>query len=108
MLIQPYVENAIWHGLMHKQGNRQLSINLYKSAEYLEVTIIDNGIGRSASAALKSKSALSRKSMGTKLTSDRIDSLNKMYESTTSVKIEDNMNKQGNKSGTKVTLIITT
>jgi len=107
MLIQPYVENAIWHGLMHKKGERKLTVNLSKTGEYLKIAIIDNGIGRSASAALKSRSALTQKSLGTKLTSDRIESLNKLNQSMTSVIIDDNFNNEGNNNGTIVTLLVT-
>src|SRR4029078_9093612 len=66
-LLQPFIENAIWHGLMHKEGVGALSIELALNEELLYCTIIDNGIGRSEAAVLKSKSAAPNKSLGMKI-----------------------------------------
>lgn len=55
----------------------------------LQITITDNGIGRKAAAALKSKSATANKSFGLKMTSERIELINQLYQTQTQVKIED-------------------
>jgi tetratricopeptide (TPR) repeat protein len=107
LLIQPYIENAIWHGLMHKEGGGLITISvdtrhaLYPPVEtILQITITDNGIGRKAAAELKSKSATSNKSFGLKMTSERIELINQLYQTQTQVTIEDL------DVGTKVTIEI--
>jgi LytS/YehU family sensor histidine kinase len=72
LIIQPYVENAIWHGLMHTKEKGHLEIELYQQKEILFCKITDDGIGRKRAAELKSKSASIHKSMGMRITADRI------------------------------------
>lgn len=107
LLLQPYIENAIWHGLMHKEegGNVILDIET-KDEQMLRITITDDGIGRKAAAALKSKTATNNKSFGLKMTSERIGLINQLYKSDTQVQIEDLTDAEGNPKGTKVTLEI--
>mgnify|MGYP005666620561 CR=1 FL=1 len=105
MLIQPYVENAIWHGLMHKDhGDGRLTIKSYIREDRLFVEVEDNGVGRKMAALLKSKSATLYKSHGMKVTAERIEIINEIYEAKTTVEIEDLINSQGKAAGTKVTL----
>ncbi len=68
LIIQPYAENAIWHGLMHKEEKGHLEIELFQQGELLCCKITDDGIGRKKAAELKSKSASTHKSMGMKIT----------------------------------------
>ena len=72
LIIQPYAENAIWHGLMHKKENGRLEIVLSLEENELNCIITDNGIGRKEAATLKSKTAVSHKSMGMRITAERI------------------------------------
>ena len=72
LIIQPYAENAIWHGLMHKKEKGHLEIELFLKEKSLFCKITDDGIGRKKAAELKSKSALTHKSMGMRITADRI------------------------------------
>ncbi|HAD13114.1 MAG TPA: hypothetical protein DCF33_11845 [Saprospirales bacterium] len=73
MLIQPHVENAIWHGLMHKKEGGNISVRISQPAEHvLRVEIEDNGVGRAAAEALESKSALRQKGLGQKITAERL------------------------------------
>src|SRR6476660_8231990 len=72
LIIQPYVENAIWHGLMHKEEKGQLDIKVSQEDSFLYVKITDNGIGRKKAAGLTSKSATKHKSMGLRITANRI------------------------------------
>jgi sensor histidine kinase YesM len=113
MLLQPFVENAIWHGLMQKEGegtitveiamsNEQLAVN---NEQLLKITITDDGIGREKAAELKSKSA-THKSHGLKVTSQRIEMMNKLNSTGAQVNIVDLRDAQGNPTGTKVELII--
>ncbi|MGZ5283696.1 MAG: tetratricopeptide repeat-containing sensor histidine kinase, partial [Bacteroidia bacterium] len=77
MLIQPFAENAIWHGLMHKKGTGCLEIRLCAEDKTLTCVIMDNGIGRSMAASLNSRSAEKNKSMGVEITAGRLALLNK-------------------------------
>ncbi|WP_428656635.1 histidine kinase [Runella sp.] len=72
MLIQPYVENAIWHGLLNKSGDRQLTISVAEVENKLQIIIQDNGVGRDAAALHKQ---MGHKSLGTQLTEERLQLL---------------------------------
>ncbi len=100
MLLQPYVENAIWHGLMNKRSDRSLEIKLTKATNGVKCEIIDNGIGRTASQELY-KNRPNKKSLGLKITQDRINNINLLYDFESSVLIEDNK-----PMGTKVTIYL--
>lgn len=106
MLLQPFIENAIWHGLMQKEtaGTIALSINK-EDEEFLIISITDNGIGREKAAELKSKSA-THKSQGMKVTSERIEMMNKLNSTGAHVNIIDLKDEKGNAAGTRVELII--
>jgi hypothetical protein len=107
LIIQPYVENAIWHGLLHKEKSGHLDIRLRLiSDSVLQCTIEDNGIGRERAKELKSKTATSRKSLGMQLTENRLSLLNKHAELNASVEIIDMSNGNGEAAGTKVILKI--
>jgi ligand-binding sensor domain-containing protein len=106
LIIQPYVENAIWHGLLHKDGNGFLSIRIGMHCDsMLECIVEDNGVGRDRAQQLKSKSA-TRKSLGMKLTEDRINMLNEFASLHASVEIADVRNTTNQVAGTKVVIKI--
>jgi len=100
LLIQPFVENSIWHGLLHKEGDAKLEIDIYQTNENLYITIKDNGIGRKAATQLKFKKDLYNKtSEGLKLSLNRMKLISELAE----ISIEDLY--EGDKpSGTLVTL----
>ncbi|HVF81301.1 MAG TPA: histidine kinase, partial [Flavisolibacter sp.] len=80
MLLQPYVENALWHGLMHKEGDRRLSISFdKKSDDIFECVIDDNGIGRKKALELKEEQSKTKRhvSKGMTISKDRIELLQK-------------------------------
>lgn len=106
MLIQPFAENAIWHGLMHKKGIGCLEIQLCADNKILTCVIMDNGIGRNMAAALNSRSAEKNKSMGVDITAGRLALLNKSKNEAAFLRIEDLMDEEGNGCGTKVILTI--
>jgi ligand-binding sensor domain-containing protein len=109
MLIQPYVENAIWHGLMHMSNGTEgrVKISLSKSEDDLRCVIEDNGIGRAEAAAIRAQKQTSHKrSMGMQITQDRIEIINKLYNMNASVSIHDITDDAGNPRGTKVELTI--
>lgn len=107
LIIQPYVENAIWHGLLHKDGVGVLTIAIRLADDtMLECIIEDNGIGRSKAKELKSKSVTSRKSLGMQLTENRLGLLNRHAEQNASITIIDMENNDQLPLGTKVILRI--
>ena len=104
MLLQPYIENAIWHGLRYKKekGNLEISIN-QKNDETVSILIVDDGIGRKQSQELKTKNQLKQKSKGMSTIKNRIAILNDMYKDRISVAISDVLE---NGEGTKVELLL--
>jgi len=105
LIIQPYVENAIWHGLMHKEEKGQLEIEASHESNYLLFKIRDDGIGRNQAAAFASKSATRHKSMGLKITAERIAMLHQS-DSVTPVIINDLVTPDGNPAGTEIIIKI--
>jgi ligand-binding sensor domain-containing protein len=104
LIIQPYVENAIWHGLMHKKEKGNLEIAIYLENESLFYRITDDGIGRKNAAELKSKSASTHKSMGMRITTDRLATL--QHQNETSLTITDLVLPDGKPGGTEVLIRI--
>jgi ligand-binding sensor domain-containing protein len=106
MLIQPYVENAIWHGLMNLKGTRNgmLKIDISKNGE-LKIIIEDNGVGREQAMVLRKNS--SHKSMGMELNRKRVELLNNMPgQVKAAVNITDLYDQQQHACGTRVEITI--
>lgn len=106
LIIQPYVENAIWHGLMHKEEKGHLDIEIRQDNEHLLFFITDDGIGRKQSAAMTSKSATRHKSMGLKITADRISMLEKSSSPDPTITINDLVHPDSSAAGTQVIIKI--
>jgi len=109
MLIQPYVENAIWHGLMHKpdRSNGMLVLEISRKDNLLYCVIEDNGIGREKAQAIAAKkTTLRKKSMGMAITQDRMKIMSQLYNFNTEVKVTDLYKKNGEAKGTRVELFI--
>jgi putative methionine-R-sulfoxide reductase with GAF domain len=107
LIIQPYVENAIWHGLLHKETEGSLTITVSIISEtMIRCEIEDDGIGRDRARELKSKSSVTRKSLGIKLTESRLSLLNRYAASTAGVDIIDLKDPESQAEGTKVILRI--
>ena len=108
MLIQPFVENAILHGLMHKTDNNGLIvISITDNGDNtLTCQITDNGVGRKAAAEIESKSERAHKSVGMQLTRDRLQDLNRKTKSELSYTITDLEDADGNPLGTQVTIVM--
>ena len=75
MIIQPYVENAILHGMAHKKSRGQISIRITPDGAGLECRVEDDGVGRQKAAELCSKTVLPHKSMGLAVTQERLNLL---------------------------------
>ena len=107
MIIQPYVENAIWHGLLHRHApGGKLVIRIWRENEVLHINVEDNGVGRQEAAFRKSKSATKQKSHGLKITAERIDIVNRIYNVDAKVNIDDLTGHNGTATGTKVSLTL--
>jgi tetratricopeptide (TPR) repeat protein/anti-sigma regulatory factor (Ser/Thr protein kinase) len=104
LIVQPYVENAIWHGLMHKEEKGQLDIEISREEDHLFIRITDDGVGRKQSAGFRSKSATLHKPMGLQITAERIAMMERSFAGESSVTINDLVQPDGNPAGTEVTL----
>ena len=110
MLVQPYVENALWHGLMHKNGERKLTIEFKRiDEETFLCRIEDNGIGRKKSFEQKEKNSKSKRheSKGLGISKDRIDLLQRQGNHA-SLAITDKYNADGQATGTLVEIELST
>jgi ligand-binding sensor domain-containing protein len=106
LIIQPYVENAIWHGLMHKQEGGHINIEIGQNEAMLLCSIEDDGVGRKRAGELKSKSATKKKSLGMQITAHRLELLNQVQGKQTTVEIVDLVDPGGEPCGTRVVLQI--
>jgi ligand-binding sensor domain-containing protein len=107
LLMQPYVENAILHGLNPRPVKGKLTIRLYSKNNFLICTITDNGIGRQKAAEIRRTMPLKKhRSMGMKITEDRLRILNDANNSKLSVNITDLKDEQGNAAGTRVEIFV--
>lgn len=92
MLIQPFLENAIWHGLRYKSEKGFLKLDFKKSENQFIITIEDNGIGIAKSKAQKTEHQKQRNGRGMKNTDERIRLLNDLYKKDIQKKISDSEN----------------
>jgi tetratricopeptide (TPR) repeat protein len=106
LLIQPFVENAIWHGLMQKREKGQLQVQIYPENGSLLLIVRDNGIGRRQASIFSGKSSTRHHSMGLKLTAERIDLLQHSKDKKPKVVINDLVNDDGSSGGTEVVVQI--
>ncbi|MRG48426.1 tetratricopeptide repeat protein [Chitinophaga sp. SYP-B3965] len=104
-ILQPFCENAIWHGLLHKEGKGELHIHFSMQRDILTCTIRDNGIGREKAAAFRSGLVEKGASFGNRLSAERLALFNG-DQSGASFKTEDIIGERGEIAGTKVILKI--
>ena len=104
MLLQPYIENAIWHGLRYRDSKGVLKVSVApKSENEIAICITDNGIGRKKSQSLKTQNQKKQKSKGMGIIQKRVAILNDMYSDKVSIAISD-LEKDG--SGTQVLFVL--
>ncbi len=90
LILQPFVENSIWHGISKKEGQGHISIKIKKSGDMIKCIVEDNGIGRSKSVSWKEESEKQeKKSLGMKITNARIEIINKLKGSKAGVELSD-------------------
>ena len=109
LILQPFLENALWHGLSSKEGKKIIRIEVRQTRRgYIQITIQDNGIGRTAAEKLKESRVLKRKSVGIAITKERLANFSKDYQNTFDIAMEDLLLPDGGPAGTLVTLRIPT
>lgn len=89
MLLQPFVENSIWHGISPKNGSGKILIRVKKLDDMIEYVVEDNGIGRERSAAIKNGKVTTRKSFGIKVIESRINIINESRLNKSKVELTD-------------------
>ncbi|HVI43636.1 MAG TPA: histidine kinase, partial [Chitinophaga sp.] len=105
MMLQPYVENAIRHGMRYREnGNGQVDISFTKENRHIICMVQDNGIGRTAVQALQSRKHISYQSRGLQITAERMNLLSKDLETPIIINITDVIDDQGNVAGTRVSI----
>ncbi|WP_170110654.1 histidine kinase [Flavilitoribacter nigricans] len=103
MILQPILENAIWHGLMHKQGDREIRLEIKAEGEGVKCIVEDNGIGRKQAAALQVNARNGHRSFGTKLILDRLQVNQQLFNHHFVINIIDKI-VNGRAAGTRVEL----
>jgi sensor histidine kinase YesM len=104
ILIQPFLENALWHGLASKTEGGQLNIAFTLSDNAVICTVEDNGIGRQRSMEINARRH-GHTSTGLANVKERIHLLNQLYKRTIDMEIQDLMDSEGKPAGTRVVLI---
>jgi LytS/YehU family sensor histidine kinase len=104
-MLQPIVENAIWHGLLPKENDRELTISIARYSEKnIQCVIEDNGVGRSE--ASKSPTTAKSKSLAIHFIQQRIKLMNASDKANSTMQVIDKQDSEGKKLGTKVILIL--
>jgi ligand-binding sensor domain-containing protein len=106
MILQPYVENAIRHGMgLRDDNNGKIRISVRLEGDYLACTIEDNGVGRQAAARAKSRNSIQYQSQGMKLTEKRVAMFNQTSEVPLQIRIEDLEDQLKRPAGTRITVL---
>ncbi|MEM9144308.1 MAG: histidine kinase, partial [Bacteroidota bacterium] len=109
LILQPFLENALWHGLSSKEGEKKIALHVSRGEEgFVDIAIVDNGVGREASERIKERKVLKRKSVGIDITKERLANFSRDYRNSFNVEIIDLYTSKGRASGTKVVLHIPT
>jgi len=106
MLLQPHVENAIWHGLQHKEGKGKITVELKRQEDMLLCSIEDNGVGRKKAQELQSANKTKHKSMGMFISRERLRIINSKNKSNLNVNVRDLEDANGNALGTKIEFFV--
>jgi len=107
LLIQPFVENAIWHGIMLKaEKSGHVSIKIVNEPDSIVCIIEDNGVGRAEAKRIREQNSRVHKSRGFLITQQRIELLNAMYQDKFSIKIIDLVDASNIPAGTQVSITI--
>jgi ligand-binding sensor domain-containing protein len=106
LLLQPYVENAIKHGLLHKKGDKYLDIGFEKTIDGVSVTIDDNGVGRKRSQEINQRIKNKPSAFATVALTERMELFNRLQKKKIRFMITDKTDSDGHPSGTRIELLI--
>lgn len=106
LLVQPYVENAIWHGLMPGSQKGRLNITFTDAGELIKCMIEDNGIGREQSEEIKAKNRPQHKSLALSLSRERLEIIGHLYQNKLQINVVDLKDSRHQAAGTRVELYI--
>ena len=102
LVLQPFIENSLWHGLMLKEGSRDIEVKIYSEKNIVKLAIIDNGIGRERAKANKEKKTFKKESLGLQFAKERIDYFNSRENTNYNFKIIDLYDDKKIAIGTKI------
>ncbi|MEP2278896.1 tetratricopeptide repeat protein [Maribacter sp.] len=109
LILQPFLENALWHGLSSKDGRKDIDLEIKKGKNgFIEIVITDNGVGRDAAEKIKDNKLLKRKSVGIDITKERLANFSRDYENYFHVDIIDKFDDATNPIGTQIVIYIPT
>jgi LytS/YehU family sensor histidine kinase len=106
LIIQPFIENAIWHGIVPRNNGGKVSLNVISKNGVIEIVIDDNGIGREASQQNKSASGHAHQSKGVNLTQTRLELNNLLQKRQARLEVNDKRDEKGTATGTTVIIKI--
>lgn len=106
MIMQPYVENAIWHGLMHKETSGHLTITIYDDEQYIYTTFDDDGVGRNHNKKADDNTFTKHNSHGMMVTKSRLAIFNNAAAINDNITITDKVDSHGVSLGTSVQIKI--
>lgn len=106
MLVQPFVENALWHGLRDKKGEKKLAVTFSAVGEFIHIIIEDNGIGRKAAKSISPTFEGKKQSFGIKISEEEMQMMGTLSKQKPEVKIEDLVSETGEPEGTRVLLSV--
>ena len=102
LIVQPFIENAIWHGIIPRNTGGHVSLNVFKKNNIVEVEVEDDGIGRETSQQNKSTSGLAHQSRGVNLILSRLELNNQLQQRQAKLQIIDKKDENGVATGTTV------
>ncbi|MFS4466421.1 tetratricopeptide repeat protein [Maribacter sp. 2210JD10-5] len=107
LILQPFLENALWHGLSSKEGEKNITLDVNKEDYgFINISITDNGVGRDAAEKIKQNKVLKRKSVGIDITRERLANFSRDYQNSFHVEIVDLYDDNNQPTGTKIVLHI--
>lgn len=106
LVIQPFIENAIWHGIVPKGIGGNISLDVLKTNRDIQIIIDDDGIGREASQKNRPASGITHQSKGVNLTQSRLHLDNLLQQRQAGIETIDKKDKNGNAAGTRVIITI--
>lgn len=109
LILQPFLENALWHGLSSKEGEKRIKLHVYRGKNgIIHISITDNGVGREIAEKIKENKVLKRKSIGIDITKERLANFSKDYQNSFHVEIRDLYDENRQSAGTQIILHIPT